>query len=1740
MLYQIPLPNGVIVEMEAPENREQEVKARARQYFQAEFPDEFQKWRESRVGVGRSLTSGFGSAVDQAQGALYSAAEGLGQITNLESLRQFGREGRLRNAAEAEQAFPSQLRTPILEAEGAGDIARGAAEIVAGSAPQSAVGIGGALAGARLGAAGGARGRIIGGLLGGAAAAYPFLAGGNIQRQIEEEAKARSVAPAKVETIPSPGAAFTAAVPQAALESAADVATLGTARLLRKPVQEAAGTLGQRLLRGAGVGALGEALVEPAQALIERGQAGLPLTDAEAGREYLESAVGGAIGGGVTGGITRAAFGARPAPAPLPELTPPPGFEQPIAPAPAEAAPVVEGEQAPTVAAPAAPVAEAPAYTPPPPLTLPERPRPFASVAETETFLAENPQFTPPVTMPTPEAATAFVNAARVAEWQRGVNESRQQAIDEFVGIPAAVPEGETAPSVNRQDQATQLFGNMATAAGRGDINLNAFTPDGVAKAALGSRDIDPGRISKDERKAITTELEALVKAGYLSKPSPKFYAVTTQPRPAPAQEAQQEPAVSPEIVRRIDAQSPQAAGPVDEGALWRGYSLNAGPQSSSPIVAEARNIAAIRRRPFTRPELSDFSQQISAATPETRSAIINDFINAPRPAAPAGPAAPPPQAEPQTAPLTPPPKTSAENTVLQGPAQTTPTQEREVLEKQYTDSISNPIFKYFTSPIMSMAKIKPIFKIVSDAMKRLYTRTEEATTNFAELMEPASRLPEESRAKIALAMQEARSRQQMPNRDAFTAEEYAAMESLFEAGQRAYDYFIDSYTNKYYDPNNAKTPEERARLEAFQQQKGNKLLTDMDPEVLHNASPNGFREIQTYNNMRDPFYFPQIGLGTHFVAAYRKLPGNKKEIVRIYFYNPLKAAQRVRGFQDPEARAINYLRQEFNDPNQFIIMDKGVQAENDANAQQVRKDGDFIAQYLQRLNNVSTAEGKRIIEQMSSEINKAKMDRIFRPNKDILRAVTPDNAAEYIMDVLPKYFLSAAKIQAREYIRDDFARGVEPLTPNDRAYWNDLLNYATVPSEAFGTARALAFFMYLGAALDTALINMTQGPFVAYPRLLRDGGAEASKYYGSALKTSLGTLDVGKLLKRDLAYTDSIIQKRILNKDEIEALRLARSQGIFTPIYTNESRGQVSVDTLRSLGIKNASNAAKGINTLTDYAGRFMQAAEEFNRLSTFVAAYRMAKANPSVMQNANRVDNTTYSNPYDYAAGVVFDTQFITSKEDRALIQRFTPAAEVATQFMSFPLKMVEMYARHGSMLVRGLAKGDPVLAKAGAVMLAGLLTPLITVAGIWALPFADSLREIVERLIKQVWGDPVNFKVEIEKMLDGNRFASIINNGVPHAYNVMSLQKRLAIDPVPAEDLLSFSTLSLFGPVGGLAEKFPVAAQYYGNGDYWGLAATMLPRAVGNVVKGAQFAFAEEQWSRRGTRTLTPEQVQAEGGAAIRQALGFPPPEFINIRERIGRQQELDTQMQKATEKAHKELARIQLRIFEARRENDTAKAAEAARQFRERAAEITRENEGKPWSERVILNFGAVRERAIKDFEGRGAPQVLFRETRTQARPQVVEELRRQGQLPSPGFAEGGLVASEMFPEREPYESELQFFEQNPNVTGMATEDNKVIVNPFSKISAAERESLVLNERARLAMRQGLIDPPNFVLTPEQMAFFSRINNGRPYGNPQEIKETLAARILSGDPSAQRATKSQLEYVNELRRVLNAPE
>jgi hypothetical protein len=117
-------------------------------------------------------------------------------------------------------------------------------------------------------------------------------------------------------------------------------------------------------------------------------------------------------------------------------------------------------------------------------------------------------------------------------------------------------------------------------------------------------------------------------------------------------------------------------------------------------------------------------------------------------------------------------------------------------------------------------------------------------------------------------------------------------------------------------------------------------------------------------------------------------------------------------------------------------------------------------------------------------------------------------------------------------------------------------------------------------------------------------------------------------------------------------------------------------------------------------------------------------------------------------------------------------------------------------------------------------------------------------------------------------------------------------------------------------------------------------------------------------------------------------------------------------------------------------------------------------------------------------------------------------------------------------REPFESELDYFKKNPHVAGMAAEDDKIILNPYSTLKPQEREAVKLNEAARVHMRRGMLPAPRYELTPEQEKAFSAYGTG----NIDDIRQTLAARILSGDPSALKPTPEQLEYVKQLRQFM----
>lgn len=239
-------------------------------------------------GMGKAL----GVGIDVVQQGFGSALEGAGRSLGIDSLERYGARVAEDNAAEA--ASGARGLTGLGDVDGVGSAASYASETLAQQVPQLATSLGPVAAGAAIGSVVPGIGTALGAGVGLGVAGIGNIAqfyGMNRERQKEA----------------NPGeevnelAAFGTAIPQAATDLASDVLIATPLGLGPKALQT--GNMAMRALKGAGAGVAVEAPTEVLQQGMERAQAGLPIANADAGREYLESAVAGGLVGGTVGGV---------------------------------------------------------------------------------------------------------------------------------------------------------------------------------------------------------------------------------------------------------------------------------------------------------------------------------------------------------------------------------------------------------------------------------------------------------------------------------------------------------------------------------------------------------------------------------------------------------------------------------------------------------------------------------------------------------------------------------------------------------------------------------------------------------------------------------------------------------------------------------------------------------------------------------------------------------------------------------------------------------------------------------------------------------------------------------------------------------------------------------------------------------------------------------------------------------------------------------------------------------------------------------------------------------------------------------------------------------------------------------------------------------------------------------------------------------------------------------------------
>ena len=232
-----------------------------------------------------------GAGVDQLQLAYGSSLEGLGKVTGLEGLENYGADVVEKN----EQEFQEKAAgfTKLDDADSFGDYLKFYAETLGQQVPQLGSTLGGAGAGALAGSVFGPVGTFVGGIAGGMAANIPYFYGDN--REAQKEAMERGL-----RTEMNEGAAFLYSIPQASLDLIVDRLLIGG--ILPKSFGTSGGIF-TRAAKGVGIGTAVEVPTEIGQEVLNRYQAGLSIDDEEALKVYRDVAIAaGLVGGTVRGG----------------------------------------------------------------------------------------------------------------------------------------------------------------------------------------------------------------------------------------------------------------------------------------------------------------------------------------------------------------------------------------------------------------------------------------------------------------------------------------------------------------------------------------------------------------------------------------------------------------------------------------------------------------------------------------------------------------------------------------------------------------------------------------------------------------------------------------------------------------------------------------------------------------------------------------------------------------------------------------------------------------------------------------------------------------------------------------------------------------------------------------------------------------------------------------------------------------------------------------------------------------------------------------------------------------------------------------------------------------------------------------------------------------------------------------------------------------------------------------------
>lgn len=694
--------------------------------------------------------------------------------------------------------------------------------------------------------------------------------------------------------------------------------------------------------------------------------------------------------------------------------------------------------------------------------------------------------------------------------------------------------------------------------------------------------------------------------------------------------------------------------------------------------------------------------------------------------------------------------------------------------------------------------------------------------------------------------------------------------------------------------------------------------------------------------------YFPQVRRGRYAVQFFRTVDGEKVRHLESF------DASLEKGIKTSQARARQRAAELQKEGAEEVTI-RDLQQEQDlfdlyTPSTDSLTSIDALFQSIMLPNQKDAYQATRkVIDRLKSERAGRKQRRLMR-RRDVPGWLREDNYDTYFRSTFPSYVFSMS-----DYIANKATEGVrrEAINkigdPQLNRIATEAEEYLHSDESAVARLKNFTFLYTIGGNLSSALVQPTQLLHTTWPLLSGLAGTgraaaaimKATKDAMSLFSFKVGAENVFNVDKSNLSAEEKQLVKEMFRSGVAEAL-LTRDQA---PAWLARSQDPA----MYSLG--------QATGKVMEVMSLAFSSAETLNRVATGLAAYRLTKDTKTMGRLKTFAANTgaEINTPFDAVEWAVRETQFTMGKPFRAKYMRGMVGGTLL-QFMPFTFKMLGFQRRAAEYYGgKGIFATDP-----GKKVFALHLLGLFATAGLWGLPFAAPLGDILDKLLKEVGPEvgltPVALKAELREAMQGifkeipglneiatpAELADYFFNG-PFRATGIDISKRTALDVIP-ENVLSLDLLDI-GPflsavVGGAADAYT----YQKKGLEWMAIASLLPVFARNAARA--YTMQSEGFVTPGKVEPTlPAREMRDPFDVVAVGIGFTPTKVAEAREALRETKDLGTKMDSVRRSYSERIARLLARYAET---NDPALRQEAIALRNE----ISQHDKDKPLRDRII--------------------------------------------------------------------------------------------------------------------------------------------------------------------------------------------